>query len=107
MASRCSGAFKKNREKTYIRNIAAHGTITCEYCGRKNLKRGLQKTGGATIDHFHPVSGGGSVGSMSNMIVACYDCNQDKADMTYEEYINKKSGSNDHNNRIGAISTVA
>jgi 5-methylcytosine-specific restriction endonuclease McrA len=91
MASRCTGAFKKNREKTYINNISKHGSITCEYCGKNGLVRCGTDHNGATIDHKVPVSSGGSVGSLSNMVVSCYSCNQKKGPMSYEEFLSTKS----------------
>ena len=48
---------------------------TCQYCGSaKNL----------TIDHINPVSRGGG-NTWSNMITACFKCNNKKGNKTPEE----------------------
>lgn len=47
---------------------------TCTYC-----KRHAAKGGGATIDHVIPMSKGGST-HKHNTLIACYECNQFKAD---------------------------
>lgn len=48
----------------------------CFYCGH---------AGELTLDHIIPKSRGGA-GDRSNLVLACWDCNQDKMDITLEEY---------------------
>lgn len=50
-----------------------HYHQTCQYCGRI----------GYSIDHLTPVSRGGS-NELSNLILACKECNKLKGDMPYE-----------------------
>jgi 5-methylcytosine-specific restriction endonuclease McrA len=89
MASRATGSFRRNREKAYTNNILKYGNITCEYCGKNELERNCAEKHGATIDHKVPISSGGSVGSLSNMVVCCHSCNQKKGSMSYEDFKNK------------------
>ena len=60
--------------------------LTCFYCGAKNLNPNInspkissnkQK---ATIDHKIPISKGGLKFCEKNLVVACYTCNEKKAD---------------------------
>lgn len=58
------------------------GVLQCEYCGKGPL---IIEVGNwhplvATIDHVIPVSKGGGRYDTENMKVACYHCNQKKAD---------------------------
>ncbi|MBU5467528.1 HNH endonuclease [Virgibacillus sp. MSJ-26] len=50
---------------------------TCHYCGFY----------GDTIDHKVPNSKGGAR-TPNNCVCACIECNRNKADIGYEEYIN-------------------
>lgn len=43
--------------------------------------------GKATADHYIPRSRVGGVGHSGNIVAACYECNQRKADMTGDEYL--------------------
>lgn len=52
----------------------------CFYCD-KSLTKEL-----ATIDHLLPISRGGTH-HIGNLVAACEDCNLDKSDSTYEEYM--------------------
>lgn len=58
----------------------------CWYCGARVV---LDPKGGAarmaTVDHQTPISRGGS-GAKDNLVTACQTCNQQKANMTVEEY---------------------
>ena len=55
------------------------GKWLCRYCGCA-----LTAENG-TVDHVVPVSRGGK-NTMSNMVAACFGCNNDKADRTPEEW---------------------
>lgn len=53
----------------------------CGYCFRRHYKKYL------TLDHMQPLSKGGS-DTKDNMILACKECNEVKADMDIDEWIN-------------------
>lgn len=65
-----------NRENIYKRD-----NYECVYCG--NGKRHL-----LTLDHVDPQAKGGG-NTWDNLVTACFDCNQEKADLTIEEYVEK------------------
>lgn len=51
----------------------------CAYCGNKTSKTPKRAGLIATVDHVHPASLGGPT-NWSNLVTACYDCNQRKMD---------------------------
>lgn len=51
----------------------------CHYCNRLLRFREI------TLDHRIPRSKGGRT-VIGNLLIACEDCNRDKADMSYEEF---------------------
>lgn len=51
----------------------------CSYCFKKLTKDQITK------DHIHPRSQGGR--GNNNLATACYDCNQDKADLSLLTYL--------------------
>jgi 5-methylcytosine-specific restriction endonuclease McrA len=53
----------------------------CAYCGAENVP--------LEIDHIHPRSKGGS-DRVSNLAVACHDCNQRKSNVPLEQFLAKK-----------------
>jgi 5-methylcytosine-specific restriction endonuclease McrA len=65
---------------------AEQGVLRCHYCGKEGLVEEVNEFSDvgsdmlATIDHVVPVSKGGSVRDENNLVVACYPCNQRKAD---------------------------
>ncbi|QOX80891.1 HNH endonuclease (plasmid) [Trichlorobacter lovleyi] len=66
---------------------ALEGDLVCFYCGTPGLKEDVgefptkaQLRELATIDHVYPVSKGGGKFDKGNVVVACYSCNQEKAD---------------------------
>lgn len=61
------------RENVYIRDLH-----TCQYCAKKLSFREL------TIDHVIPASHGGPK-NWTNVVAACRDCNQKKANRTPEK----------------------
>ena len=68
-----------------------HGELHCELCGKENLRlyhwwQKSSKKKMATADHFFPKSYDKENLSyeLRNMIVACYECNNDKADDFYD-----------------------
>lgn len=53
----------------------------CAYCGAKNIK--------PEVEHIIPRSKGGS-DRISNLTIACHDCNQKKDDKPIQEFLSKK-----------------
>lgn len=70
-ASNNSGAARKKRRKV---RIAKRDGMKCNYCTRP-----FRRLSEATLDHFIPRSKGGS-NHISNLVLACNDCNQNKKD---------------------------
>ena len=64
------GAVRFCRENVYIRD-----NFTCQYCGHRHAPRHL------TLDHVVPASKKGPK-SWTNVVTACRDCNQRKANRT-------------------------
>ena len=84
------------------------GQLKCEYCGKGPLKvydfdmegfdpknigkqkwrfnNNFSKENGATCDHKQPQSKGGDKYDYSNLAVCCWDCNNDKEDMSWERW---------------------
>ena len=55
----------------------------CAYCNGQRMYPESR----FTVDHVIPLSRGGYRNSLSNMVLACARCNNDKADMTAEEWM--------------------
>lgn len=56
----------------------------CPYCGKKlNMKN-------ATADHIIPISKGGN-NSQINLIVSCFDCNNERGDTEFVRYLGSKN----------------
>ncbi len=53
----------------------------CAYCGAKNIP--------LEIEHIHPLSKGGS-NRVSNLTIACHQCNQKKGSQPVEKFLKKK-----------------
>lgn len=69
------------------RELFIHGSLLCVYCGKDNLV--IEYEGGtvakkqlATVDHFNPVSRGGT-NNRKNLKVSCSICNTNKGDRIY------------------------
>lgn len=68
------------------------GTLTCTYCQKKDLviefdsHRPVPKSIKATIDHVVPISKGGEIYDINNIVVACARCNSRKSDLLPEEF---------------------
>lgn len=69
---RSYGAVRFCRENVYIRD-----NFTCQYCGERMSAKHL------TLDHVVPVSKAGPK-SWTNVVAACRECNQTKANRTPE-----------------------
>lgn len=72
--------FIKTNAKRYIPPLDNQKIVKdsrfCVYCGEK----------ATTADHMTPKSRGGHDG-YANLVPACYHCNQEKGNMTYDEYV--------------------
>lgn len=82
-------SWLKQRRKFLLNELAVHGKLVCHYCGESNLelksdKRHVQ----VTVDHFVPTSKGGREDDPSNFVVCCLSCNETKAAMDAESFMN-------------------
>lgn len=59
-------------------NVFKRDNHTCVYCGSRNFRS-------LTIDHVVPQSKGGK-DSWDNLVTACLTCNNEKADMSIDEF---------------------
>ncbi|PMC75441.1 MULTISPECIES: HNH endonuclease [unclassified Brachybacterium] len=66
------------------RAIHQRDHFTCAYCGRSVSRAPACEALLATVDHIMPVSRGGE-SSWLNLVCACRECNNRKADRTPEE----------------------
>lgn len=70
-------------KRTFLRHRRVDGKWICHYCGREIFKmpvRGLNKQNVkncVSVDHKIPISAGGALTDSKNMIVSCFDCNND------------------------------
>ena len=66
-------------EKQIRREVRERDQDVCLYCGRSLEEHEI------TYDHVTPRTRGGE-DSVENLAVACAPCNEDKANLNYEEY---------------------
>jgi len=71
---------KKQAVKFSRVNVATRDNFTCQYCPPGTGKLPLSKL---TYDHVTPRSHGGRT-TWENIVMACYSCNEKKADRTPE-----------------------
>lgn len=71
--------MRKNMRKIKKR-LSKKSANKCHYCGVQNKRKDM------TVDHKTPLSKGGK-NTGSNYVLACFDCNQKKGDMDYDEYM--------------------
>lgn len=72
------------------KKIAEDCGMSCSYCGRE-VKIGFDANDLlATIDHKIPLSRGGTW-KRNNLTCACRRCNNEKADMLVDEFMNKRN----------------
>lgn len=73
------------KESDTFRQVRRDANFICWYCGVDTIELAQYGRGKSTVDHVIPRSRGGS-DEPSNLVCACSICNQEKADMTLEEY---------------------
>lgn len=67
-----------HKTKPSRENIFKRDNFTCVYCPCDDKRK-------LTIDHVIPKSRGGK-DTWENLVTACFDCNQEKDDLSLEEY---------------------
>jgi 5-methylcytosine-specific restriction endonuclease McrA len=83
--------YFKLRKMFLTKRLNRIGVLRCHYCGIAGLsveqRYGQDIATVATIDHVEPISSGISKLLTSNWVVSCKDCNYDKGDMDYDEFV--------------------
>ena len=80
-------AWEKAREAFLDEELKKHGTLTCHYCHRKELKRkGGPMKDRATVDHVRDTSNGGDLIDKRNFVVSCDACNRKKSNTLVENF---------------------
>lgn len=69
-----------------VRRLMERDGVNCVYCGKECFLSVYGKEPVATLDHFVPKSKGGS-DSMTNLVMACFPCNNRKGDMDPHEFM--------------------
>ena len=72
-------------KRLWRRSIKEYFNYTCVYCGNSYDLSQL------SIDHVHPRSRGGK-DTLSNVVCACKDCNQDKGSNNWLTWMRAKFG---------------
>lgn len=75
---------RAKERQDFKRRIIEDSNRICYICGRR-----IPYSETATIDHVVPKSRDGRADVFSNMRCCCVRCNNDKANMTISEYVNK------------------
>lgn len=78
-----SGAYKRSAAERRHKFVYQYGK--CYYCGLTVEQREPPHPRAATLDHLLPLSKGGK-SAMSNLVLACFRCNNEKGDLTETEY---------------------
>ena len=74
-------------KRLWRRSIKEHFDCTCVYCGKSYDLSNL------TLDHVHPRSLGGESLS-TNLVPACFSCNQTKGTQNWLSYMRQTFGVN-------------
>lgn len=76
------GRFKwlKFRTKFLWQYKKVHNSFICEYCGRPDLREAERKSDAwqVTLDHIIPLSKGGQMFDLTNLVICCTICNKIK-----------------------------
>lgn len=72
----------------YLReHFKKHKGFYCYYCNKGPLRKQSDFTDDlATLDHIHPISKGGPKFLSTNIVIACFTCNNRKTDKSIEEF---------------------
>lgn len=82
-------AFSRNFLR---RELKIKKNLCCSYCNKSNLRIEFNNMNvpneiKATIDHVIPISAGGDIFSVNNVVVACGKCNTKKGSQPLEEFL--------------------
>ena len=81
------GAGRYIRTKGKRRKIYQRTGKKCAYCGRDVYETVPENSPiFLTIDHIKPVSKGGHKSNIGNLVCACKECNENKADMLLRKF---------------------
>jgi 5-methylcytosine-specific restriction endonuclease McrA len=70
----------------HLPDLVKRQRFRCYYCGvEMRTRHAFKDPCRATVDHVIPRSRGGG-NDRSNLVAACADCNEQKANMTAEEF---------------------
>lgn len=74
------------------KTLSETGDLCCSYCQKNKLiieEEGMfvPSRKKATIDHVNPISLGGNIYNIENVIVACEECNRLKGNMTLQDFL--------------------
>lgn len=79
-------------KKSFIESFRSPVGYQCFYCGKRiynnskrNRKKGKRQL--ITIDHILPISKGGSILDIDNMVICCFNCNNKKGNKTLDEFL--------------------
>lgn len=70
------------RDKYFADIMERDFCIRCAYCCKDLKPDSKDNKEVATIDHVIPVSKGGDIFNLDNLVSACYTCNQRKGNLT-------------------------
>lgn len=84
-------AFSRNFLKAELKK---KGKLCCTYCKNPHLKiewenMVVPQDSKATIDHVIPISNGGGVFDVRNIVVACGKCNSKKGSLSLQEFFSR------------------
>lgn len=91
-----------NFSRNYLtEQLKIHGDLVCNYCGKKHLQielagMNVPKSIKATIDHVIPISKGGGIYDVNNLVIACFRCNMNKGNMMPDEFAQKLARAKEH-----------
>lgn len=89
------------------RQLKRHNEFKCFYChiplrdprpgenGPTPNERSLTGVGFATVDHLVPLDQGGS-NKLHNFVLCCWECNQQKANMSWQYFYKIKANARRH-----------